>query len=189
MENMHSIPAMVMIGGNSRNSGKTTLACKIIKKLSTAHDVIGLKVTSIRPQEEKFHGNHAEEVTADYTIYTESDSNSDKDTSKMLKAGASRVFYIRATDIFLEKALLHFVSMYINNQVIVCESRSLRKIVKPGLFLMMMKLDATSKTKDVSEYLSLADKVFYHGESHSELDQFIEELDFEQGNFIVANNL
>jgi hypothetical protein len=182
---MLNIPNMVMIGGNSRNSGKTSMACSLISKLSATHEVIGLKVTSIRPGEDDLHGNHNEDDSSDFTIFEEFDTGSLKDTSKMLRAGSSHVYYIRVTETFSEQAILHFLSRYINKQVIVCESRSLRGIITPGLFLMMMRLPTEGKAKDIDNYLSLADKVFYFGEDQTEKKQFAAELYFTNGEFVL----
>ncbi len=184
---MLDIPNMVMIGGNTRNAGKTTLACKIISRFSKTHEVIGLKVSSIQPDDEKFHGNHPEQDFKGFSIFEEPDMESYKDTSKMLQAGAAKVFYIRTEDIFIKHAVLHFLSKYINNQLIVCESRSLREIVNPGLFLMMLKIEANETVKDVSAFLSKADKVFYYGNDQDEISRFIAEMHFEQGKFKMAN--
>jgi uridine kinase len=181
---MIALPEMVMIGGNSRNSGKTTLACSIIKKLSATHEVIGLKVTSIRAGEDSKHGNHDQELFSDYTIFEELDSKADKDTSKMLRAGAKHVYYIRVADNFIEKAVLHFLSKYINKQVIVCESRSLRNIVIPGLFLMMIRTPAQNEEKDVGAYLLKADELFYFDSDVTEMNKFAAKIHFANGKFI-----
>lgn len=183
---MHSFPNMIMIGGNSRNSGKTTLACSIISKFSVDHEVIGLKVTRILPGESKLHGKHTESLETGYTLFEEFDTGTAKDTSRMLKAGATRVFYIRAEDNFIEKGVLHLLSRYINNQVIVCESRSLRTVLKPGLFLMMMKLNAETAMKDVSAYLPQADKIIYNGENQEVINNFVAGIKLVQGEFKVA---
>jgi hypothetical protein len=180
---MIDVPEMVMIGGNSRNTGKTTLACNIISKLSETHEVVGLKVTSIRPGEEDLHGTHCEEVASSYTILEELNSESPKDTSKMLRAGATHVYYIRVTEVFMEKAILHFLSCYINNQLIVCESRSLREILKPGLFVMMMRSPVVGTAKDVSTYLSMADKVYCFEGNQTEIGQFAESLCYDNGKY------
>jgi len=182
---MISIPGMVMIGGNSRNSGKTTMACRIISKISAKHEVIGLKVTSVRPGEEGMHGNHDADLTANYTILEELDRDSHKDTSKMLRAGATHVYYIRVPDVYIEQAVLHFLAKYINKQVIVCESRSLRKLIIPGLFLMMLRKPAQSEEKDVDSYLAKADRVFYFGDDNTEKMQFAADLQFENGKFVL----
>lgn len=182
---MLTIPEMVMIGGNSRNSGKTTMACSIINKLAVKHEVIGLKVTSIRPGEEEMHGNHTDDSTANYTVFEELDRQSHKDTSKMLMSGAAHVYYIRVSDIFLEQAVLHFLSKYINKQIIVCESRSLRNIIIPGIFLMMIRTPAQIEVKEVGNYVSKADKVFYFNDDVTKINQFVANLHFENGKFVL----
>jgi hypothetical protein len=181
---MISVPEMVMIGGNSRNSGKTTMACSIIKKLSVNHEVIGLKVTSVKHGEQELHGNHDEEFNGNFMIFEEKNSESHKDTSKMLKAGATHVYYLRAEENFTKQAILHFLLKYVSGQIIVCESRSLRSIVSPGLFLIMMRLQLDAKTKDMSEFLGKADKVFFFDESLVEIKQFSDNLNFNNCKFV-----
>lgn len=154
---MFEIPNMVMIGSNSRNAGKTTLACNLIKSWSSTHRVVGLKVTSIRPGEADKHGTHLEDASSDFSITEELDSESYKDTSLMLKAGAHKVYYIRSSDNLLEKAFKSFLILEPHKPVFVCESRNLRKVVNPGIMIMMMRFPAFGKEKDVSEYLVLAD--------------------------------
>jgi hypothetical protein len=184
---MMNIPNMIMIGGNSRNAGKTSIACSIINKLSATHQVIGLKVTSIRPGDEGRHGNHKEEVTSGFSIFEEHDSELRKDTSKMLKAGATRVYYLRVEDTFIEEAILHFFSSYINNELVVCESRSLRNIIEPGLFLMMMREPAIGGPKDVSGYLEKADCIFNFISQKSDIQLFNNSLYFNERHFSFAN--
>jgi hypothetical protein len=181
---MINVPGMIMIGGNSRNSGKTSIACNIISKLSATQEVIGLKVTSIRPGEEDLHGNHNLELNDNYTIFEELNAESQKDTSKMLKAGATRVYYIRVDENFTKQAILHFLATYVNNQLIVCESRSLRRIITPGLFVMMLKLPVVGKEKEISEYLNLADKTFFFGENMEGIKQFYTKINFKNGIFV-----
>ncbi|MDO9257423.1 MAG: hypothetical protein Q7U54_18025 [Bacteroidales bacterium] len=181
---MISVPEMVMIGGNSRNSGKTTLACSIIRKLSVNHEVIGLKVTSVKPGEDELHGNHNEDFNGNFTIFEEKNSESHKDTAKMLQAGAAHVYYIRVEENFTKQAIIHFLLSYAKGQLIVCESRSLRSIVNPGLFLIMMRLQVDTKTKDMSEFLGMADKILYFEEGLVEIKQFSDNLKFNNRKFV-----
>lgn len=180
---MISVPEMIMIGGNSRNSGKTTLACKCISQLSEKQEVIGLKVTSIRPGEDDLHGNHNDNFTDGFTIFEELNPHSHKDTAKMLKAGASHVYYICVDETFAEKAILHFLSRYINKQVILCESRNLRGIINPGLFLIMLRLPVVGIEKDMTKYIKTADKVFYFSEDFEEINKFTINLSFKNCKF------
>lgn len=186
---MLSVPNLILIGGNSRNSGKTTMACKIISKLSVSQEVIGLKVTAVQPGENHLHGTHQmEEETSGGFIFEEFNSASHKDTSMMLRAGASRVFYIKIQDKFIEDSVLHFLSRYINKQIIVCESRILRKSVKPGMFLMMMRLVEDGKIKkDIADFVSWADKVFNYTDDQIEMDQFVEKLHVMDGKFVFID--
>jgi len=178
-----------MIGGNSRNSGKTSLSCSIIKKIAAGHEVVGLKVTSIRPGEDGFHGSHTEEVSSRFTIFEECDTNSSKDTSKMLRAGATRVYYIRVADVFVKEAILHFLSKYIKNEILVCESRSLRNIIKPGLFIMMLRIPETGRNKSIGDYLDKADLIFNFNSQQDEIQKFNENLLFIDGHFSYENTI
>jgi len=38
-------PNILLVSGNGRNSGKTTLACKIIERFSKDHEITGLKIS------------------------------------------------------------------------------------------------------------------------------------------------
>ncbi len=185
---MFPVTNMIMIGGDSRNSGKTTLACELIRKLSVSHEVIGLKVTSVRPGETEMHGNHTEDETTGFTIFEELNTESNKDTSRMLRAGAAKVFYVRVSENYVEKAILQFMSKYINKQVIVCESRSLRRFILPGQFLMMKRESEESNTKnDIATFLSLADKVFCFDNDQTEMNQYVDNLIFENEAFYQDN--
>ena len=73
-------------------------------------------------------------------IMEEANEDSTKDTSLMLQAGAHKVVYIRATDGYLQKAFEEFCAKYDHGQPLVCESRGLRDVVVPGIFVMMMRL-------------------------------------------------
>jgi len=182
---MLEIPNLLMIGGNSRNAGKTTLACNIIRKLSLSHEVTALKVTSIRPGESDKHGNHSEAAFSGFSITEELNRESHKDTSAMLQAGASRVFYIRTEDSFAARAIQSFLATYNFGQPLVCESRSLRQVLVPGLFLMMIRDVAPANAKDISDYIRLADKLFAFDFDQLVLHDFIDRLYFENGKFIA----
>jgi hypothetical protein len=181
---MIEIPNMVMIGGNSRHAGKTTLACRIISKLSEKSEVIALKVTSIRPGDAHLHGHHHNEEFSGFRITEETDMYTLKDTSLMLHAGARRVFYVRADEDFVEQAIQQFMALYDKGQPLICESRNLRRFVKPGLFLMMMRQPVVSAEKDVSAYLDLADKVLYYSENQSDITYYTDRVSFEDHKFI-----
>lgn len=181
---MLSVPNMVMIGGNCRNAGKTTLACSIIQRLAVNHKVIALKVTSVRPRETDMHGHHEDTIFSGFEIFEETNTDIEKDTARMLRAGANRVFYIQANEGFIEKAIMQFLARYNDNQPIVCESRSLRGYITPGLFLMMMRIPAVGSAKDVTKLAKVADKVLSFSENQSDINQSVAQISFENQKFI-----
>lgn len=178
-----------MIGGNSRNAGKTTVSCMIIEKLSLHYQVFGLKVTSIRKGEADHHGNHSDEDFSGFQISEELDRDSHKDTSRMLRAGAEKVFYICADEGFELNAIKEFLNRFNTNQPIICESRSLRDKVKPGIFMMMMRNPAIGKQKEVDKYLKAADFILNFAENHQGIEQSISKISFEKNKFITDTRL
>jgi len=127
-----------MIGGASRNIGKTELSCTLINKFCPTNKIIGLKVCSIYPDDNKFHRTGEISVEENnFTIIEETRITGSKDTIRMKNAGASRIFYIRVKDNYLEEAINKFFKIVNPKSIIICESNSLRRLIKPGLFLII----------------------------------------------------
>lgn len=132
-----SCPNLLLIAGSGRHTGKTTLAEHIIRRYTRDHEVIGLKVSSIYPGEETRHGKKTLPAVDTFHIMEETDRSGRKDTSRMLLAGASRAFYVQATDDHLVEAMKVFFESLPATSLLVCESGSLRFVLKPGLFLLL----------------------------------------------------
>lgn len=133
---MKKIPGLLLVGGNSRYIGKTTLACEIIDKFSKMVPVVALKVTSIYPGDAIYHGHEITGVK-EFEIIRESDLTSPKDTAKMLRKGAVSSYYLQSPDALVENAWHAFEQAIHQCHFIVCESRSLRRFVEPGLFIYL----------------------------------------------------
>ncbi len=156
---MIEMPNMLMIAGNARNIGKTTLACTIIERFSAYQKIIGLKVTSMRKGEDGFHGNHGNEETEMLKIYEEVNKSSAKDTARMLSAGAAKAFYVRADDASLGKTAEQLADMIPSSQIVVCESSSLRNVIKPGAFIYLYTDEKGRPVKKNRDLANLADLV------------------------------
>lgn len=137
MSSILKIQDLIIIGGSSRNVGKTTLATILISRYAAFMNVTGLKVTSIRAGEERLHGSHDEFNIKQYRISRETDARTTKDTSAMLRAGARDVFYIESPDHLLKEAMEDFLRTHYTAGPLVCESRSLYKAVVPDLFVLL----------------------------------------------------
>ena len=128
------IPHLLLIAGNGRNVGKTTLACKIIARFANKTEVIGLKITP------HFHPvNEADVVfkTDNFVIVNERQISS-KDSSLMLQAGAKKVFFVMAQREVFYEAVEKLLQLLPDN-LIVCESGGLHDWVTPGLFFMVKR--------------------------------------------------
>ena len=131
-DNKLSLPNMVLVAGNGRNVGKTTLACKIINQLAQKHDVTGLKISP------HFHYYNTNDVfiKTEYFIILQERQKSSKDSSLMLQAGAQKVFYIMVKQEALKDAI-NALLPFLSEAPIVCESGGLHEFVQPGLFFFV----------------------------------------------------
>ncbi len=162
---------LLVVGGSARNVGKTELACRIIKKISTDNDVYALKVSAIFPDEGIYHGDHSTEP-GDQRLFEETRYDTTKDTSRMLRAGAKKVFYLRCEDTCILEAFSGFRRQLPANAVIVCESNSLAEHVQPGL-LIMVKKDGERIKQRAKARMKLADLIIVSdgNSGFTELDQ------------------
>jgi hypothetical protein len=133
------MPEMLLIAGTGRNSGKTTLACHIIKKTSTSFPVIAIKITPHFHRD--IHSGKTIIERSDLVIKEETDPKTGKDSSLMLKAGALRSYFVMAKDEQLKEALQLIIKQIPDKTPIVCESGGLRHWIEPGAFLMMNRSD------------------------------------------------
>ncbi len=142
MTEMPFYPNILLIAGTSRNVGKTTFAEDVIRKYAADHFVIGLKVTSIHAGEGLHHGRKDIPLNGAFNILEETDRNGLKDTSRMLLAGAQKAFFIQAKDDQLYAAVEAFFHIVPPTSLIVCESGSLRQVLRPGVFLIFRNMQS-----------------------------------------------
>ena len=107
---MIKLDTMLMIGSAGSNVGKTELACALLRKFSKKVDIIGIKVTTIKDKDGQCpRGGKGcgvcSSLDGDFNITEETNSESDKDTAKLLAAGASRVFWLRTMQTHLKDAV------------------------------------------------------------------------------------
>lgn len=149
---------ILLIAGTGRNTGKTTLASSVIKYFSETHEIIGLKITSIYPEENDLHGQNTSSLSADFEIHDDTENESEKkDTFRMKQAGASKVLFVRTKDEFISDAVEELFKIIGKNHLIVCESASLRNILKPGLFIMIRSSDESRIKERAKKLFALAD--------------------------------
>lgn len=176
---------ILLIGGATRNVGKTHFTCSVIENISKKHNIIGLKIKTIYENDDFFHGKDINPLKGNYRIIEELDKNGNEDTIKMLKAGAKRVFRIKSKNIFLKEAFNLFMNLIPENSLIICESNSLREIIKPGLFLLIKQKNSDDIKPSAKKLEIYADKIIYtDGEKH---DLKVNQIIIENDNWKLAN--
>lgn len=156
------IPQMILIGSTGRNSGKTTAAVKLIEHLKEKVNVIGLKVTSINEKDGKCpRGGEGcgvcSSLKGNFQILEEKVLGDKKDTSILLSAGASNVYWIKTLKRHSLEAITQFMGKVPRESIIICESNSLRKVVKPGVFVMLKKRESDVMKVSAKEVIDKAD--------------------------------
>ncbi len=134
------VPNLLIIAGTGNKSGKTSMACRIIEQFRPV-GIVSVKITP-----------HFHETTPGlvpiaekngYSVYEETNRSTSKDTSRMLKAGSSKVYFAKVTDYSLDEAFKEIMMKIPEGTPVVCESPALRHYAEPGLFVIM-----TSQLKD-----------------------------------------
>lgn len=144
---MQKMNNLLLVAGTNRNVGKTTFCCKVISKLVTNHEVWAIKITphihSVCPSCKIIH------QTNDLIISEELSAEQNKDSSKMLAAGATKVFYIQGSDGQLPQVVQWIKESIPLDIPIVCESAAIRHFIEPGCFVILSKTDLLTKHTDL----------------------------------------
>lgn len=161
-------PDFILIGATARNLGKTEFACALIRRQAARGPVTAIKVTTIRDQGGPCpRGGEGCGVCAAvedaFVLTDERDAPGDKDTGRMVRAGAGRVLWLRAREERLEEALAALLAELPPGPV-VCESNAVRGLLEPGLFLVVRPPEAHTPKPSAAAMLPLADRVVtFHG--------------------------
>jgi len=152
MENYNTI----IIAGTGQNVGKTTLVCNIISENKTKN-IYAIKISP------HFHKltktDKIIKQTNDFVIIEETNIDTGKDSAKMLKSGAKKVFYVQCTDEYLAEVFNEIKKLIPEESNIIIESGGARNIFKPTLFLMIKHADINQIKIKSAKLLSLADKI------------------------------
>jgi hypothetical protein len=145
------IPNLLIIAGTGNKSGKTSMVCRLIEQFRELN-IIAVKITP------HFHditpGLRTLRTGSFYSVFRETDNESSKDTSRMLRAGASEVYFAKVTDDTLAKAFNEILGIIPEGSPIICESPALRYYFEPGLFIVMTSGYEYNK-KDISSLIEL----------------------------------
>ena len=149
---------LVMIGGHTRNIGKTSVVEGIIRATAELNWT-AVKVTQFG------HGVCTGDCEAcscadnvdQFSITEDLERDTGSDTSRFLAAGARRSLWVRTRQGELHTALPSLNKEIENDDFVIVESNSLRQFVKPDLYLQVFDPSKSDFKCSARQFFDLSD--------------------------------
>ncbi|MFY9940116.1 MAG: hypothetical protein WAK33_24760 [Silvibacterium sp.] len=152
--------AVVVVGGHSRNIGKTSVVASLIARLPEFHWT-AFKITQYGHGFCTADGAPCDCQTDDHTIAisAERDPNTGTDSARFLAAGAVRSLWVRTRQGVLAEAMPRIRKEIAAAENAILESNSVMQFLRPDLYLTVLD-QGTADFKDSARlYLDRADAV------------------------------
>ncbi|HLJ85190.1 MAG TPA: hypothetical protein VKZ53_00115 [Candidatus Angelobacter sp.] len=155
--------ALVVVGGHSRNVGKTSVVAGLIGALRELNWT-ALKITQYGHGICSANGKPCHCATDDHTraIMEEQDRSGETDTSRFLVAGAKRALWVRTRQGMLEGAVPDIRRKIVGDENVIMESNSIVQFLKPDLYLTVLDAQQEDFKDSAREFLSRADAIILH---------------------------
>lgn len=138
-------PNILLLSGTARNVGKTTFVCKLLKHFKN-HQIITVKVSP--HWHEVKQGRILIHDPGSLMLVRETVTDSYKDTSRMLRCGAHKVYYLQHTsDEALLKGFRHLMKIGDGDLPMIIETAVLGKYIIPGLHFRITATNAEPSRK------------------------------------------
>jgi hypothetical protein len=159
--------AIVVIGGQSRSLGKTSVVAGLIAALPS-YNWTAFKVTQYGHGQCSLDGEPCSCATADHTwaITEEADRSGSSDSSRFLSAGANRSFWVRTEQGRLAEAIPTLRRRLAEAENAILESNSILKFIRPDLYITVLDPATEDFKASAQEFLDRADAVTLH-ENHA----------------------
>ena len=161
--------AIVVIGGHSRNVGKTSVVAGLIAKLP-AYNWTAFKLTQFGHGRCSLNGKPCQCETADHAwaVTEEKDASGKTDSSRFLLAGAKHSFWVRTAQGKLEKAMPGIERRLKESENAILESNSILKFIQPDAYISVLDPANEDFKNSAQQYLSRADAVIVHRSGNRE---------------------
>ena len=155
--------AIVVIGGHSRNVGKTSVVAGLIAALPE-YRWTALKITQYGHGVCSANGEACDCATDDHAwaINEEKDRSGESDTSRFLVAGAGKVWWVRTQQGRLAEAMPALRRRLAESENVILESNSILKFIRPDLYVTVLDPATPDFKKSAQEFLDRADAVILH---------------------------
>ena len=155
--------ALVVIGGHSRNVGKTSVVAGLIAALAD-WQWTAVKITQYGHGICSANGEACDCATGDHSwaISEERDRSGQSDTSRFLVAGAAQVFWARTEQGRLAEAMPTLRQRLGTARNVIIESNSVLKFLRPDLYISVLDPATADFKNSAREFLDRADAVILH---------------------------
>jgi molybdopterin-guanine dinucleotide biosynthesis protein len=155
--------SLVVVGGHSRNLGKTSVVAGLIAALPERHWT-AVKITQFGHGVCSVNGEACGCAVDEHTvaISEERDRNGRGDTSRFLAAGAARSLWVRTKQGRLAEAMPGLRKQLEGAEDVILESNSVMKFLRPQLYLTVLDYETEDFKASAREYLDLASAVILH---------------------------
>ncbi len=146
---------IVAVGGHSRNVGKTSVAAGLIHAFRR-YPWTAIKISSHRHASLSNLTKDNEENFCD--VYEESNREGSSDTSRFLAAGARRSLWMRIEDHRSDTAQ-QLLPILQSSPFVLLESNRILRLIRPDLFIMVLRFDTMDFKDSARACLRQADAV------------------------------
>jgi len=152
--------SIVVVGGNTRNIGKTSVVVGLIAampgKLWTA-----IKITQFGHGVCSANGEPCDCETADHTIAISEERNreSGTDSSRYLAAGAAQSFWVRTRQGQLHEAMPRVRDLIAKAENVIIESNSVLRFLQPDVSLSVLDFSSGDFKASAMRYLDRVDAI------------------------------
>src|SRR2546421_11544858 len=155
--------ATLVIGGHSRNVGKTSVVAGLISALPE-FQWTAVKITQYGHGICSANGEACDCATGDHSwaISEERDRSGKSDTSRFLAAGAVRAFWVRTEQGRLAEAMPSLRQRIEGAGNVIIEANSVLKFLRPDLYLTVLDPATADFKNSAREFLDQASAVILH---------------------------
>jgi hypothetical protein len=162
--------AIVVIGGHSRNVGKTSVVAGLIAALPE-YRWTAVKITQFGHGVCSTTGDTCDcQPGADehsWAVTEERSLDGESDTSRFLVAGAVQSLWVRTRQGMLAEAMPRLRQRLAGAGNVIIESNSVMRLMKPDLYLPVLDRGTADFKNSAREYLDRADAVLMHDETRN----------------------
>jgi hypothetical protein len=155
--------SLVVIGGHTRNVGKTSVVAGLISALRDLHWT-AVKITQYGHGICSANGEACDCATADHAwaVSEEKDRDGESDTSRFLVAGAAHAWWVRTEQGRLAEAMPSIRQILAGSENTIIESNSILRFLKPDLYLTVLDPATKDFKASAQTFLDRADAILLH---------------------------